>query len=143
MVAVGKKIRPRVPEDYLALVRDFPLREIRTEQENDAGVAVATRLMLRDEKSLSPGESDYLSALSILIRDWERNSCPPAAEQGLPNERLRHLMENSGMTQADLAALLGIKQPAVSLLLGGKRRITADHARKLATRFKLSAGYFL
>jgi transcriptional regulator with XRE-family HTH domain len=52
-------------------------------------------------------------------------------------------MENSGMTQADVATLLGIKQPAMSLLLSGKRRITADHARKLAQRFKLGLDYFL
>jgi HTH-type transcriptional regulator/antitoxin HigA len=130
-------------KDYLALIREFPLREIRSEKENDAAIAVATTLMLREEKSLSPGETDYLGALSILIRDWEKNACPSTADQGPPNERLRHLMENSGMTQADLASLLGVRQPAVSLLLSGKRRSTADHASKLALRFKLSPGYFL
>jgi antitoxin component HigA of HigAB toxin-antitoxin module len=42
-----------------------------------------------------------------------------------------------------LAGILGCSQPLISLMLAGKRQLTTAHIRKLATHFRLDAGYFL
>ena len=55
---------------------------------------------------------------------------------------LEYLMEESGMTQADLGRLLGNRALA-SLILGRHRELSKTHIRKLADHFKVSAALFL
>lgn len=57
-------------------------------------------------------------------------------------EALRHLMEENGLTQADLADLFGGKS-VVSEVLSGKRTLSKSHVRKLSERFGLPADVFL
>ena len=46
------------------------------------------------------------------------------------------------MTAADLAEF-HVSRSLASLVISGKRSITAGHARALGERFKLEPGYFL
>jgi HTH-type transcriptional regulator/antitoxin HigA len=55
---------------------------------------------------------------------------------------LKYLMQESGMTQADLARLLGNRAVA-SLILSGKRELSKTHIRKLAGHFRVSPALFL
>jgi len=59
-----------------------------------------------------------------------------------PSEVLRLLMEQNGLTQADLRRELG-GQPAVSAILSGKRKINSRQAKALAARFRVSAAAFI
>jgi HTH-type transcriptional regulator/antitoxin HigA len=59
-----------------------------------------------------------------------------------PMSALKYLMEESGMTQADLGRLLGNRALA-SLILNGHRRLSKTLMRKLAGHFKVSPALFL
>jgi antitoxin component HigA of HigAB toxin-antitoxin module len=55
---------------------------------------------------------------------------------------LKYLMQESGMTQADLGRLLGNRALA-SLILNGHRQLSKTHIRKLANYFKIPPALFL
>jgi plasmid maintenance system antidote protein VapI len=55
----------------------------------------------------------------------------------------RDVMSESGTTPGQLARVLGVSQPLVSLLLTGKRNLTASQMRKLGDHLSISPGYFL
>ena len=58
-----------------------------------------------------------------------------------PREVLRYLMKEHGLRQTDLADISS--QGTISDILIGRREISKALARKLATRFHVSAGVFL
>jgi antitoxin component HigA of HigAB toxin-antitoxin module len=93
--------------------------------------------------SLTAGERDYLGALSALAEQYEKKTWPRRPDPRRPHEKLTDLMEESGMTQAKLANLLGVKQPMVSLLLHGRRELTQAHILTLARHFAMEPGYFM
>jgi antitoxin component HigA of HigAB toxin-antitoxin module len=55
---------------------------------------------------------------------------------------LKYLMHESGMTQADLARLLGSRS-AASLILGGHRPLSKSHIQKTGRAFSRVAGAVL
>jgi HTH-type transcriptional regulator/antitoxin HigA len=132
-----------VPDDYFDLIREFPLRTIRSDRDLARALDVSQRLMARNEKALTSGESDYLGALAILIHDYETHRYPPNAEETTPLQRLRFLMEENGLTPVQLQKLLGCSQTLVSLILNGRRELSKENIRRLAEHFKVQAGYFM
>lgn len=60
-----------------------------------------------------------------------------------PAEFLRRQLEQRGLSQADLAFVLGVPQQAVNQLALGKRSVSADMAKALAQIFGVSAEYIL
>jgi len=126
---------------YLELVREFPLRPLRSRSDVNAATAILDRLF--GHENVDPGEADYVEALALLVASYEdlRGADDFADVSG--TQMLRHLMDENGMKQAELALLLGVGPSAVSMILSGDRPITADHARKLARRFKVSPAAFL
>ena len=126
---------------YSQLVRKFPPRPIHSARQYDETVAVINKLAVRDEDSLSAAEADYLDALATFVEryDGEHFAEPPP---GTALERLRYLVEQSGMSASDLGRLLG-NRGLGSILLAGKRELSKTHIRVLADHFRLDAGYFL
>src|SRR5260370_510737 len=59
-------------DDYLRLVRQFPLRPIRTATEYDTAAQRLDTLVLRAD--LSDGEKDYVEALSTVIEEFMNNA---------------------------------------------------------------------
>ncbi len=57
----------------------------------------------------------------------------------LPADFIRKELETRGLTQADLAFVLGVPQQAVNLIALGKRGISADMARALGEVFQVPA----
>ena len=125
-------------EEYLELVRAFPLMSIEDDAHLAAALAVIDKLVEHPTRSLA--EDVYLGALTDLVETYENahGALPPAT--GV--EALRYLMEENGLTQADLAPLFGAPS-IVSEVLSGKRRLALTHARRLATYFGLPASVFL
>ncbi len=142
MAAQTRKMTRPPQDDYLELVHQFPLRPIRSDAENEEALAVSQRLMLKGpDGSLTTGEQAYLETLSMLISAYESKRYPIA--RSTPLERLRFVVEESGTSQARLASILGLKQPAVSLILSGKRSLSVDSLKRLASHFRVSADYFI
>ncbi len=136
--------RPRATsDDYLKLVRKFPLRPIANDAELQAAHHVLRPLFLREETDLAPGEIDYLGALALLVERYEQTRFSIPKHVSTPHERLLHLVVSAGMTPADVMELLDISQPQVSLILNGKRALSKANIKCLAAHFKLDAAYFL
>jgi HTH-type transcriptional regulator / antitoxin HigA len=127
---------------YLALIDIFPLRPLRRGRDYDAAVAVLDSLAVRPEGSLSVGEQDYFDTLTLLVEAYDREHDDVGAEDRDPLSMLKYLMQESGMTQADLGRLLGNRALA-SLILNGHRQLSKSHIRTLAGHFKVSAALFL
>ncbi|MGD0388952.1 MAG: helix-turn-helix domain-containing protein [Tepidisphaeraceae bacterium] len=128
---------------YLKLVRKFPLRVIGSEAQYDAAIAIIQRLAVRGEEGLDVGEADYLYALTSLVETYENEHYPIGPDGLRPHERLKWLAEESGLSQAKLAKLLGVSQPLVSLILLGKRELTVAHIRRLSEHFHINPRYFM
>src|SRR5206468_12769156 len=97
----------RQPEDrYLELIRQFPLRPFRSNDDLDAAVAVIDSLM--DQARLSAAEQDYLDVLSDLVEAYETKTVRmrPVGDA----EMLRFLIESRQITQSDVAKQVGIAE---------------------------------
>lgn len=127
-------------DDYLKLIRDFPLRKLRTDVEHAEAVKILSRLLGRSDP-LSAGERDYAEALGLFVQEYDGRVYPFPKEKHGPLWALRHLMEQNDMNSEALGKVLGNKT-AASLVLNGKRELSKAHIRKLASRFKVDPGLF-
>jgi HTH-type transcriptional regulator / antitoxin HigA len=124
---------------YFALIRRFPLRPIRSDEELDRAVAVVDALLDRDD--LAAEERDYLEVLGDLVEKYETENHPlPGVSDA---EMLRHLIEARGESQAQVAAGAGIAASTISAVLTGKRGLNRKHVTALARYFSVSPAVFL
>ena len=126
---------------YLALIDIFPLRPLRNERNYDAAVSVLDTLAVEPEGSLSPGAQDYFDTLTLLVEAYDSVHHEIETKNHDPLTMLKVVMQESGMTQADLGRLLGNRALA-SLILHGRRHLSKSHIRKLADHFKVSPALF-
>ncbi len=128
-------------KEYLALIKRFPLRPIRDDQTLDLASDLFSELVLR-AVSRTPDESDYLSILGKLIREYDdtHKAMPP---QMTPQRALESLMEDNALTQSELARQLEAPQSVISEFLAGKRGLSKALLLKLADHFKVSPELFL
>ena len=124
---------------YLALIRELPLRPIRTEVELDRAIAMVDAL--GDRETLAPDEHDYLLVLSGLIEKYEDERYPIPAVSGI--SMLRYLIESKGVARAKVAAEAGIAESTLSGILAGKRKLGIRHVTLLARYFKVDPGLFI
>ena len=123
---------------YLALLNAHAPRPIHSSVELDALIALIDGFL--DRAQLAPAEEDFLELLSELVESYERAHVQLPAVTGV--EALRHLMDENGLKQSDLAELFGGKS-IVSEVLSGKRALSKQHIRGLSARFGLPADVFL
>src|SRR4051794_11723725 len=83
----------KTQDRYLELVRQFPLRPLRTDADLDAAVTVIDALL--DRPRLTAPEQDYLDVLSDLVEAYEAEAVPmrPVGDADL----LRFLIEQQGV----------------------------------------------
>src|SRR4051794_29699782 len=95
---------------YLDLVRQFPLRPLRTDADLDAAVAVIDALV--DRPHLLAAEQDYLDVLSDLVEAYEAETVPmrPVGDADL----LSFLIGQKGVTQAGVATGAEIAESTIS-----------------------------
>lgn len=125
-------------EEYLALVHAFPLISIRDDAHLAEALAVMDALLEQPERRVA--EEEYLRALTDLVETYEHAHVVIPPVSGV--EALRFLMEENGLTQADLVPLFGSRS-IVSEVLAGKRRLALSHIARLAERFGVPADVFM
>jgi HTH-type transcriptional regulator/antitoxin HigA len=125
-------------DDYLDLVRAFPLVPIMDDTHLDAAVAVASKL--DDLANRSAAQDAYLGTLLVLIRMYEDEHVPIRQPGGV--EMVTFLMEQHGLQQSDMDFAFGTRS-VTSAVLHGKRPIGLAHARRLSERFRLPLDVFL
>ena len=140
MSAVTKK-RPTAGTRYMELVRDFPLRPLKSKGDYGRATQVMDALASRAEESLSRDERDYLETLALLVEEYDRGRAAAAAAGADPLDVLRHLMEEHEMNTTDLGRLLGSKGVA-SEVLNGKRSLSKAHMAALAEKFHVDVSVF-
>lgn len=123
---------------YLDLVRQFPLKPLRTVVDLDRAIAMVDALS--DRPHLEPEEKDYLLVLAHLIERYETDHFPTPRVSGA--EMLRHLIESHDITQAKLAAGSGVAEPTISEILAGRRALNIRHVEAFARYFSVSPAVF-
>ncbi len=136
----GVGARAHASESYLELVRECPLRIIRTESEYRHTVAMLDRLSDRGPERTA-GETEYLLALAVFVEKYERAHEPVPSSTGV--EMLRYLIETHEVKQGDVAAGTGLSDSTVSEILAGKRKLNVKHMEVLARFFKVEPAVFL
>jgi HTH-type transcriptional regulator/antitoxin HigA len=134
----------QMPKTFNDLNAMLPLRPIRDKIDLENAYEMVDRLAVINKPT--KGQQDYLDTLVMLteVFDKENNEAALAAADKVTGlEMLKYLMENTRMTQASLARILGISEGAASMILKGVRSITAEHARTLGKHFKLDPGGFI
>lgn len=118
---------------YLELVLEFPLVSIRSQRQLEESQGFIDQLFARGK--LNYGEESYLDALSDLVATYEdeHHAIEPASDADM----LRHLMELSGATQAQLNRDTGVAKSTISEILAGKKLFSRGVIRKLAEYFNV------
>lgn len=137
-----KHVMKPARDDYLELVKRFPLRVIGNERELDAATKVGLQVAAKGEAALSEGQTQFLDVLDRLLEDYEDAFHGMPVGDTTPLERLRSVAAEAGWSASDLGRLLGNRSLG-SLLLTGRRELSKTHVRLLAEHFKVDAGYFL
>ena len=129
-----------MPKDYAALVARFMPRPIRDKADYGNTCEIADAFA-GFEGRMTADQEDYYDLLCTLIERWDAEHVEWSGVSG--RELLAHLLENHGMSGADLSRLLGVSRNLGAAILRGEREITASHARILAKRFALDPGAFI
>jgi len=129
----------RLPRTYPGLVRLLPPRPIHDEVDLANAAEMIDRLA---GHNLNRDQEDYLDALSTFVEAYENEHHPINDSHITPLEALRFLVEEYGMSGADLGRLLGNRTlgPAI---LRGRRKLSKAHVKKLSDHFKVSPALFL
>jgi HTH-type transcriptional regulator/antitoxin HigA len=127
-----------MPDTYFELVKRHPLRSIRNEEDLDAAQAVLDALL---RQKLDRGGSAYLDALSdlVVLYEHDHHPIPPLP----PHELLGQMLQERGMSQADLVRATGLAKATVSDLVSGKRPFTIEQMHSVAAVFGLPGHVFL
>src|ERR1700736_1823029 len=104
--------------------------------ENDADHALAKGLIEKLMKSDDPADRARMTAQARLIEAYERGRWPRQTPS-LP-DLLNYLMEQHGLSRADLVPLLGTPS-RVSEVLRGKKELSMAMVQRLRARFRVPA----
>ena len=128
-----------LPKTYSGLVALHLPRPIHDKVAYDNAVEIVHALA---GHKLNHDQDDYLAIMAKLVEDYENENVPePKPIKGI--EALKFLLEENGLTAADLGGLIGVNRSVAYRILKGARNLTADHIKKLAARFAVSADLFL
>jgi HTH-type transcriptional regulator / antitoxin HigA len=122
---------------YSSLLAEVAPKVIETEDEYDRLLVIAERLTFA--KNSTPEERALYKLLVMLIEVYETENYPIESE---PHEILQHIMESSGIRQADLVGIIG-SSGVVSEVVNGKRAISKAQAKALGDYFKVSPSLFI
>jgi antitoxin component HigA of HigAB toxin-antitoxin module len=101
---------------------------LRNSKEYKAAVAEIDRLLDADPKRGTEAY-DRLEFLSVLVEAYESDRDPIDESDGTPRSVVAFMLEQNGLTRADLHALMGGKR--VSEFFAGKRALAVAQIRAL------------
>lgn len=122
---------------YSNLLAQTAPKVIETEEEYESALELAEHFTFAKNKT--PEERLLYRLLVTLIEVYEAENYP--MNEVKPHEVLRHIIEASGISQADLANLIG-SENEVCEILSGNKPINQTQAEALGKRFKVSPSLF-
>lgn len=130
---------------YQNLLAEVAPQVIETEEEYDRALQIAERLIFA--KETTPEEDALFKLVVLLIEAYESEHY--FFDKPTPHEILQHLIESSGIRQADLVEIIGTSG-VVSEVVNGKRSrsageapISKAQAKALGDYFKVSPSMFI
>lgn len=131
-----------IDDDYMNLVKRFPLLIIDDAEMHKGAMIILNELMLRELKgeTLSAGEDAYWKVLNVLIGSYESKTFK--TEHVSPREMVKFLMEQNNLKQIDMIEIFGT-QSGCSMYLNGKRELTLAQMRALGKRFNVNPSLFM
>jgi HTH-type transcriptional regulator/antitoxin HigA len=108
--------------------------------DSDAELARARKLVDKLMSSADPADIARLAAQARLIAAYENRKWP----RRLPRtaDVIRYLMDQNGLTRADMVPILGTAS-RVSEVLSGKKGLSMTMVQRLRARFRVSADLLL
>lgn len=123
---------------YTALLKRFPPRIIRTEEQNEGYIAALYELE-KGRSGWTSAEQDLADLFTLLIEDFEeKNYSLPRCSSV---DTIEFLMDQHHLKQKDLVDIFGTPS-VVSEVLNGKRELNKEHIRRLSERFHVSPELF-
>lgn len=113
---------------------------LRNEKEYDAAVGEIDALLDRHPREGSP-EHDRLELLSVLVHAYDEEH-HLMGSTATPQAVVEFLLEQQGMTRANLASILGGRS-RVSEFFAGKRRLSLPQIQKLRRLLNVPADLLL
>lgn len=124
--------------EYASLLKSAVPAVIRSEAENERYIALLKELDRKGSRTTA-AERRMAELLTLLIEDFEERHY--ALRAARPIEVLNELMLSNNLKQKDLLDVFGTPS-IVSEVLNGKRKLNAEHIRKLSRRFHVSPEVF-
>jgi HTH-type transcriptional regulator/antitoxin HigA len=124
---------------YEELIREFPLRPIRSDRQLSRASAVASRLAVKSR--LSSSERDYLEVLSTLIEHYEDETL--VWDGSTAAELLAFLLKENDLSPATVGTATGIRPTVVTELMSGRREFNLSQVRMLSRYFRVSPALFV
>jgi HTH-type transcriptional regulator/antitoxin HigA len=125
-------------DEYLVLIKQFPLVSIQSDAQLEAAIEVIDSLLAREP--LAEGEEQYLGALTDLVEHYEAHHIH--IEAPTDGAMLQHLMDSKGVNQSDVAKETGIHKSTISEVLKDKRTLSRANVQKVCEYFQVSTSLF-
>ncbi len=130
-----------IPTNYSELVALFPLRPIHDSVDLDNATEILDAMALHHDH-FSADQADYFDVLASLVAAYEAEHDPLILPKTSPLQTLKSLVELHQMSASDLGRILGNRELG-SKILRGTRKLTLNHIKKLARRFRVEPGLFI
>ena len=124
--------------EYASLLTSTLPAVIRSEAENERYIVLLEELDRKGSR-MTAAEQRMAELLTLLIEDFEEKHY--ALRAARPMGVLNELMLSNNLKQKDLLDVFGTPS-IVSEVLNGKRKLNAEHIRKLSRRFHVSPEVF-
>ena len=108
------------------------IRPIRNDADHEAALREIDRLWGAPDDS---PDTDRLDVLATLVEAYEKDRWPIETKKD-PVELLRHLVDEAGHTQQELADIIG-SRPRASEILARKRALTIDMIDKISKAWSI------
>jgi HTH-type transcriptional regulator / antitoxin HigA len=129
----------RTNSSYLALVMEFPIRPITTDDELGQATQMLDKLSKRS--ALDKQEQGYFDSLANEIRNYEKATISIPKVSGV--EMLKHLLEAKDVTLSEVAQKTDIAVSTLSAILSKKRPLNLTHIKALAPYFGVRPAVFI
>lgn len=133
------KTHETISENYLDLVKEYPLIPIRSKASAVAAQNRINSILDRTGGCLNQEQLSYIDTLSVLLDEYDRKEESITDIHGI--DLLKVLMKQKGLRQKELVSIFKTES-IVSEVLSGQRNLTVEHIRKLADYFKVSPSAF-
>jgi HTH-type transcriptional regulator / antitoxin HigA len=126
--------------DYQALLVEYTPRPITSAREYRRALKyMETHMEPRPPKA----QGMLLDLIATLIADYEEREGHFEVPDAPPGELLAYLIEQRGITRAELARRTGIPRQKITNAIHGTRPLSKGHAIKLAEFFQLRPATFV